>query len=393
MIKAEPISILRFLSNYYEILKELYQAQHEEGIIRREVLKRVCEEHEHEIQQQLKEYKILRSTNEDFEMRDVYYKLFEFVFHEFKPMLPEKIEKFNSSINTLFKKISEGVHDDPKILGERIRNLSDEIRSLLENIENNTTRLLQETRDLKANVEKIGYKEKVYKASHWIEHYIIPLNRILDINYSESIASRLVTISVFANQYRLNFDDENIRIQFEKLYNQLIQTNDDLLKQSKILTNELLPLIERIRTESLILTGWIEFLRNPYKVEAPPILKSNRGVPYSHTIFINTKEFFEQFTDEDEVIFEEEIPEIEKWIFNKIAYKQKLKEEGVVEDFFSWSAELIKQEYRVIDPDKFFSMATLLFEDDVKIEYPSKPSHSRIKSGDYIYKVPKLNVS
>lgn len=393
MIKAEPITILRFLSNYYDILKELYHAQHEEGIIRREVLQRVCDEHEHEIQNQLKEYKILRSTNEDFEMRDVYYKLFEFVFHEFKPMLPEKIEKFNSSINSLFRKISEGINDDPKILSERIRNLSDEIRSFLENIENNTTRLLQETRDLKANVEKITYKEKVYKASHWIEHYIIPLNRILDINYSESIASRLVNISVFSNQLRLNFNDESIRQQFEKLYNQLIQTNDDLLKQSKILTNELLPLIERIRTESLILTGWIEFLRNPYKVETPRLLKSNRGVPYSHTIFLNTKEFFEQFTDEDEVTFEEEIPQMEKWIFNKIGYKQKLKDEGKVEDFFSWSAELIKQEYKDIDPDKFFSMAILLFEEDVKIDYPAKASHSRIRSGEYIYNVPKIIVS
>jgi hypothetical protein len=393
MIKAEPITILRFLSNYYDILRDLYQAQHDEGIIRREVLASVCEKYEHEVQNQLKEYKILRSTNEDFEMRDVYYKLFEFVFHEFKPMLPEKIEKFNLSINELFRKIKEGINGEPKILGERVRNLSDEIRSFLENIENNTTRLLQETRDLKANVEKIDYKEKVYKASHWIEHYILPLNRILDINYSESIASRLVGISDFSNQYRLNFSDENIRVQFEKLYNQLIQTNDDLLRQSKILTNELLPLIERIRTESLILTGWIEFLRNPYKVETPHLLKSNRGLPYSHTIFLNTKEFFEQFADEDEVVFEEEIPSMEKWIFNKNMYKAKLKEEGPVEDFFGWSAQLIREEYKVVDPDKFFSMAILLFEEDVNIEYSGKGEHSQIRSGEYLYKVPKIKVS
>jgi hypothetical protein len=308
-------------------------------------------------------------------------------------MLPEKIEKFNLSINELFRKIKEGINGEPKILGERVRNLSDEIRSFLENIENNTTRLLQETRDLKANVEKIDYKEKVYKASHWIEHYILPLNRILDINYSESIASRLVGISDFSNQYRLNFSDENIRVQFEKLYNQLIQTNDDLLRQSKILTNELLPLIERIRTESLILTGWIEFLRNPYKVETPHLLKSNRGLPYSHTIFLNTKEFFEQFADEDEVVFEEEIPSMEKWIFNKNMYKAKLKEEGPVEDFFGWSAQLIREEYKVVDPDKFFSMAILLFEEDVNIEYSGKGEHSQIRSGEYLYKVPKIKVS
>jgi hypothetical protein len=65
-------------------------------------------------------------------------------------------------------------------------------------------------------------------------------------------------ISEYANRRRLDFGDETNRSEFEKLYIQLIQTNTDLLRQSKILTNELLPLLERIRTESLILTGWIE---------------------------------------------------------------------------------------------------------------------------------------
>jgi len=109
--------------------------------------------------------------------------------------------------------------------------------------------------------------EKKFRSIVRTEYYILPLNKILDVNHSESIANRLFDISEFANQKRLNFGDEALRLEFEKLYTQLIQTNDDLLFQSKTLVNELLPLVERIRTESLIITGWIEFLKNPYRLK------------------------------------------------------------------------------------------------------------------------------
>jgi hypothetical protein len=109
---------------------------------------------------------------------------------------------------------------------------------------------------------------------------------ILDVNHSESISNKLLDVSEYANQRRLNFEDEGIRQSFEKLYHLLIQTNDDLLKQSKILTNDLLPLIDRIRTESLILTGWIEFLKYPYKISPPKLLKMDKVNPLSNKIYL-----------------------------------------------------------------------------------------------------------
>ena len=182
-----------------------------------------------------------------------------------KPMLPETIEKYHTSIAELFRKIRENINGDKVTLSQRLNDLAIEVRSFYEMVERNTISLLQETRELKANVKKIDYREKIVRASRWIDEYIIPLNKILDINHSTSVANKLYEISEYSNKYRLNFDDENSRVQFEKLYFQLIQVNDNLLRQSKILTNELLPLIERIRTESIILTGWITYLKNPYK--------------------------------------------------------------------------------------------------------------------------------
>jgi hypothetical protein len=392
MIKAEPISILRFLATYYDIIRELYNIQQKEGIIRHEELTEICRRYDHDVHSQLKEYKILRPINADYELRDVYYKLIEFILYEFKPMLPETFEKYYMSMSELFRKIKEGINGDKMILSERIINLQTQIREFLDGVEKNTVRLLHETRELKANVDKVDYRVKVHKASFWIEYYIIPLNQVLNVNNPDSVAQRLLDISDYANQRRLNFDEEGIRTQFEKLYNQLIQTNDDLLRQSKILTNELLPLIERIRTESLILTGWIEFLRNPYKVTTPKLLKSNRSAAYNKNLFFHTKEFFEQFMDEEEVFIDEQQLDHEQWIFNKTIVKAKLKEQVPVQDFFTWCRNELMVEFKEVDAEKFFAMCTLLFEEDLEKEFSDKGTRVKIKTAHSKMLVPKIKI-
>src|ERR1700749_1516416 len=103
-----------------------------------------------------------------------------------------------------------------------------------------------------------------------------------------------------------------------------MKSNDDVLRQSKILTNELLPLIERIRTESLILTGFIRFLKNPYKVTPPRFLKTDKDSPYSNKIYLNSIEYFEQFAISDDAIIENDNVEADRWLFKKAKYKQDL---------------------------------------------------------------------
>src|SRR5690606_4107731 len=197
-------------------------------------------------------------------------------------------------------------------------------------------RLLNESRELKSNVNRLEYREKIQRASFWIRYYILPLNTILDVNHSESITNKMLAVSEFANQKRLSLTEEGIRQAFEKLYLQLIQTNDDLLRQSKLLTNELLPLIERIRTESLIITGWIEFLQSPDKRTPPKLFRAIRENPYSKRVYLNTKEYFEQFKLEGEAVIEVDNQEYEPWVFNKSKYRSKLIDSLPVENFFDW---------------------------------------------------------
>jgi len=390
---VEPKSVLAFLHTYNEILLDLFRVQKESGYINSDVLNLVVKKHGHDIIPQLVEYRILRQLNSDFEIHSVYYQLMEYLLNEFKPLLPETIQKYHYSIASLFRKIRESSKFEEKILSNRITDLSLQIKEFMELVEKNTFKLLSETRELKSNVAKIDYREKVHKASFWIEYYIIPLNQILDVNQYDSVASKLYEVSEYVNQKRLLYQENEIRSQFEKLYSQLIQVNDNLLRQSKILTNELLPLIERIKTESTILTGWIEFLKNPYKEETPDLLKSERGLAYSNNIYLNTKEFFEQYLNSTPTFIDEAEIATEKWIFDKELYKEKLTKDLPVEDFFSWCAKELKQEYKQLEESKFFSLTGLLFEEDLFLELPQKGEHSKIKTNDFTLQVPKIKIN
>lgn len=392
-MQAEPRTILRFLLEYFDIINDLYETQSKDGVIAYEQLNLLLARHNSDIKSQLLGYKILSSVNDNYEIRTVYYNLIEFILSEFKPLLPETIEKYHVSISELFRKIKENINGDKVILNNRLSEVGNEIRAFYEMVEKNTISLLNETRELKANVKKVDYREKIIKASRWIDEYILPLNKILDINHNASIANKLYDISEFSNKYRLNFDDEGTRILFGKLYFQLIQVNDNLLRQSKILTNELLPLIERIRTESIILTGWITFLKNPYKQKVPSLFEGKRTNIYSKNTFFNAAEFFEQFKNDADVYFEDEINKEEKWIFDRDFFTQKLKSNLPVDNFFKWCSKTLNEEYKKVEIEKFFALTSLAFDEDILLEYPLKAAYEKIKINDLIVTVPKITIS
>lgn len=393
MSKAEPKTILSFICNYFEVVRDLFDTQSSEGIIRKESLENLLNKHRKDIKNQLVEYKIIRPIDDDFELRDVFLKLFEFILLEFRPLLPEEIEKFGSSISELFRKIKEGISSEKNILLDRLSAVSAQIKEFSDSVERNSIRLLSETRDLKANVNRLDYKEKVAKASFWIQYYITPLNTILDVNHSESISNKLLDISEYANQRQLNTEDEAVRQSFQRLYYQLRQTNDDLLLQSKILTNELLPLIERIRTENVILTGWIEFLKIPHKVVPPKLLKIDIDKPYSTKIYLNTKEYFEEFTMAEKAVIEDEQVTEQRWVFKKTYYKRRLMAALPLDDFFQWCKNELVSEASEVSNEKIFSLIGLLFEDNLEVSFTENNDHLKIMTSTSILNVPYLKVS
>ena len=395
MIKSEPKSILQFMASHYDLLRDLFDLQVKNDIITKEALSICIENYDKNIQAQLTEYQILVEQNDDFAFNEPYLILFEFIHQQFKPLLPEEIEHFGQSIRTLFLTIKEGINDDKNILLERIEALSNQIKKFTNAVINNTKSLLTESKELKANNKKIDYQEKIHKARYLIENYISPLNTILDVNHSQSIYNELLNVSQFSNVKRFDYGDESIRREFEKLYHLLRQVGKDLNTQSVILTNELLPLIERIKTESQYLRGFHHYLNNGncYKgIEPPRIFVSTRDNIYNRFVYENTKEYFEQFKNEAELIVVEDAQQTIDWLFDKSKYKETLNKNLPVEDFFKWCESSIKQESENFSFDNFFMVTSLLFEDDYEVTVNKQGNKITVSNDESELIMPKLTI-
>jgi hypothetical protein len=388
MFKSEPKTILQFLATHFD-----FQLRNE--VIPNSHVTAALKEFGSDIENQLFEHKFLVDHNDDYVINEPYFVLFEFVLQQFKPLLPEEIEKFGQSIRNLFLKIKEGINEDKNILLDRIEALSNEIRGFRNAVTNNTISLLNESRELKANTRKIDYQEKVQKARYLIDYYINPLNTILDIDHSQSIYNELLAVSQFSNNRRFDYSDEGIRRQFEKLYNLLRQVVKDISQQSTILTNELLPLLDRIRTESEYLQGFHLYLENMncYKgIKPPKLFNTTRDNPYNPYIYENTKAYLEQFKNEADVFIEEEANDLDQWIFDKNEYKSQLNSKLPVTDFFTWCKEAIEEDKKDFDIQSYFMVTSLIFEEeyDIELDHDQRSISLETKKAEFI--MPKFNI-
>lgn len=396
MFKSEPKTILQFLATHFDLLRQLFDIQVKNEVILKSQVFDTLKEFESDIENQLFEHKLLVEQNDDYIINEPYFVLFEFILQQFKPLLPEEIEKFGQSIRTLFLHIKEGLNQDKNILLDRIEALSNEIKKFTIAVTNNTISLLNESRELKANTRKIEYQEKVQKARYLIDFYIKPLNNILDVGHKQSIYNELLLISKYSNNKRFDYTDEGIRRRFEKLYNLLRQVIKDISKQSIILSNELLPLIDRIRTESEYLQGFHLYLTNGncYKeIKPPELFTTSRDNLYNPFIYENTKEYFDQFKNEEDVFIEEERGVLEQWIFNKSEYKSQLDSTLPVEDFFSWCKTALSKEKKNFDFDNYFMITSLIFEEDYEIHLDEKNRKFSLKTDRGELIMPKLKIT
>jgi hypothetical protein len=396
MIRSEPKTILQFLATHFNLLRDLFDNEAKNDLILENQLSNALKEHGSDLETQLLEHKILVPQNDAYIINEPYLVLFKFILQQFKPLLPEEIDKYGQSIRTLFGNIKEGINGDKNILLDRIEALSNEVSKFRNAVTNNTISLLNESRELKANTRKIEYQQKVQKARYWIDNYIVPLNEILNVKHSQSIFNELRNISEFSNAKRFDYAKETIRRQFEKLYNLLRQVVNDIIRQSTILSNELLPLIERIKTESEYLQGFHYYLTNGncYKdIKPPELLKTSRDNLYNPFIYESTKEYFEQFKNEEEVIIIEEDKKFEQWIFDRSKYKANLDKNLPVNDFFSWCEIFLTKEKEDFSLDNYFMVTSLLFEEDYDIEIEKQTEKVSIKNPKGELILPTLKIT
>lgn len=395
MIKAEPKSVLQFLATHCTIIQDLVAVQNEHKLVLPQDLANILKNNEVDVERQLFEYKILKEQGSSYRLNTPYLDLFNFIGQRFKALLPEEISKFGSSIELLFTKIKKDQLDNIELRLNRIEALMSELIQFTQAVKNSTASLLDETKALKANLHKIEYAQKVKKARFWIDHYISPLNEILDTAEPESIFNHLQLISEYANVRIHDFSHEQTRLHFLKLHTQLQVCLNELSAQSKILTKELSPLLERIRTESEYLRGFHIYLNNGncYKhIEPPKLLNTFRFNTYSKHPTEEANEYVQRFKQrKPEPIVEEHILSI-PWMFNRVAFKQKLEKDLPIQDFFVWCKETLIETKPDFNFNDFFMVTSLVFEEDYTVRVYDHIEYSTISTGSSQLKFPKLKI-
>lgn len=392
-MRVNPGEILRFIEKNFESVSRIFRHYKEHSLIHFEVLHRICNENNIPLQKFL-DYKILkRNGSNDFQFTGSYQYFFEFLLREFPLELPAAIEKYRLSITRIYSELSEG-NTNRNIVIYQVNNLIQQVNELTEAIDNNLTRLDEEAKELKSNIKKISYVRKVEKASEWINYFIRPMNNILDNNHPDSITSIISEISRYSNKQRLFYPDISLRIHFDKLYTHLKSANKELLHQSYYLVRTLLPLIQKIRTESRILSGFIEFMKKPYESPLPEVFKVSDFNIYSRNPGLNAKEVMENWTSQKPVYFSEPAKYDLPWKFEKENYKRTLIDSLPVENFSQWTVSSLGQRQENISWEKFMSISTLLFEDDIAMEVDTEKSNTLSVSSENInLKIPKIKIN
>lgn len=412
-------SILGFLHRNYDFVHRLFSiAKQGNFFIKEEILKDICRDFEVNLDT-LKEYRLIREQrNNEYNLPSVYVQFLSHLFSDFFMPLHESIDKYRVSIASYYTQLlQEKEHNK---VNDLINSLVGEIEEFSEIIENRTQQLLKETRELKSNLSQIDYLEKARKASYWIDNYIIPLNEILERDNPHSVYKELNRISDFASRQQYQYPRFEIRNQFATLYHHSDGIIGIALKNQAIIQKELLPLAERIKSESLILTGAIAYLEDVRKValglkkiEELPRIAFFENTRLNHTLYSDSfgqdAKFLWEKLQEDEIFVLQptENEFFDTWFFDletKNHYKKQLIEDLPIDNFFQWcynslQTELQDAELKNINTEKFFAVSSLLFlaeefEKDFQIQLDTvfKPEKVEIRLEDLILEVPKIQL-
>ena len=395
ILKAEPDKILRFVRDNFSTLSALYRVQLRDGSISQDDFEGLTRFHADIIKKRLFDYKLLSEQYGDYRLTEAVRQFLGFLLNEFKPLLPAQLRRYKTSLEDLFTLLQGTAQDKSDVMEERQEHLYDEILSFLDNVAGNTNQLLRKTQRLKRNKQQLNYPDRIRKARHLIEHYIAPLNQILDHRNPESITSLLWRMNQRVNLEKLSAHAPGVQSRYAQLDDLLRSTNDHLLRQSRIITRELLPLLERLKRESEVLNGWLYFLESPFLRPIPDFAKSVRYPAFSDQTETEVRFFFEQFVHRQEQISlavgqEENLDK--PAFFNAQFYQNQLQEALPITNYFSWCATTMNQYEEVVDPDHFIQLCSLVFDETEEYTLEFSSEKTTLQLGAQHYWAPVIKV-
>jgi hypothetical protein len=388
--------VLNFLTTNFDFIKLLFDLCKEDSTIRTEELIKLCNEHSVSITTLVTDLKILRELpNGNYKLHKNYSDFLQFLFDEYAISLPEALASMSNAIEEVFAKLQKAIEKTQTSF--YISGLSNIIDDFLERIDRYTQNLLKDTESLKSSIENAtDLTLRIKKATFWIEEFIKPLNTILDKSQTKSIINTISLISAYSNQRKFEEEDANLRRQFSKLYFNALNADLDINQQIKKLTRELLPLLDRIKTNSQIQMGFYYFLDsydNPdsYIVSLPNLVFASRQYPYSTIYEMEVTMFLEHFRAATKIFVEDDSPEIEQWLPNTDIFRAKLRNSLPVENFYDWCYQVLRDEDIQLDMMKYSAIANLIFEHEFDAEFEYEPRF-KLELNDVILTVPRVNL-
>jgi hypothetical protein len=170
----------------------------------------------------------------------------------------------------------------------------------------------------------------------------------------------------------------------------------DINQQIKKLTRELLPLLDRIKTNSQIQMGFYYFLDSydkpeSYIVQLPNLVFASRQYPYSTIFEKEVRMFLEHFRESTKTFIEDEAPEIDQWLPDTDFFKEKLRKNLPIENFYEWCYQVLKQVEIKPDMMKYSAIANLIFEKEFDAEFEIN-KRFKLELEDVILTVPKVKL-
>ena len=394
-MKLNPRTILNFISNNFDFIKLLFDLSKEDNTIKTEELSKICNENNVDLSK-ITELKIIKELpNSDYKLNKRYSDFLEFLFQEFYLSLPEQLENRSNAVEEIFTKLQSEM--DKSKVPIYISGLIDVIDDFLNDIDSYTTRLINDTESLKSSTDSsTDLTLRIKKANFWIEEFIKPLNIILDKSQAKSIVKSISLISSYANQRKFEEEDYNIRRQFDKLYLNALNADQELNVHIKKLTRELIPLLSRIKTNSQILTGLYYFLEDyetpeKYIAPLPSLIKTDRAYTYSSYYETDALMYLEHFKPVAKAYIEDEEPEIDNWLPNTDYFKERLQENLPINNFYQWCFETLSEEDVKLDMMKFSAISNLIFEKEFDADFETK-ERFKIDLDDVVLTLPKVKV-
>lgn len=386
---------MRFIEDNFEVLSQLYRIQLKKNIIPMGSFEEVTRHKGDVVTRRLSAFKILRPVGDDYRIAEEVGAYLGFLMQEFKPLLPEQLRRYHTSIQDVYELLTIRTDLDDKTRSLRLEHLYNEVESFLDNVTNNTYTLLKRSQRLKVNRQQMTYSERVKEARLLIEQYIDPLNQIVNLNDANSIASLLQNIGRDINLDRMANYPPSVIERYEQLDNLLRQVNTRLQRESDIIRRELTPLIERIKRESEVLGGWLVFLERPLLLTVPDFAKRNPQNIFGDQTVADLKIYMEQFKQYRQAsrIKLSESPVVQKSpLLDRQLYRQRLKNALPIRDFFTWCLKAIEDHPAERQESDLFELTSLLFNSEEQYELVFSGQRQRIQLNEQHYTLPLFQV-